>query len=37
MKTFRIRGNAVEIVLSASRFVLIYLPGRIGAPPAAEI
>jgi hypothetical protein len=37
MKRLRIFGKVVEIVLSASRFVDIYRPGRIGAPAAAEI
>ena len=37
MNTLRIFGNREAIVDSASRFVVIYLVGRIGAPPAAEI
>ena len=37
MKRLRILGKVVEMVLSASRLVDIYRPGKIGAPAAAEI
>lgn len=37
MKIFRISGNREAIVDSASRLVVMYLPGNIGAPPAADI
>ena len=37
MKTLRSSGSWEDIVVSASRLVVMYLLGSIGAPPEAEM